>query len=55
MPIISSFPTERNWDIVINALVAAIMSGAVTASIETKAGEVICTRDGVEIVAWKKI
>lgn len=55
MPIISNFPAERNWEIVIDALKAAIMSGEVTATLESTDGEIICTVDGVELVAVKKI
>ena len=55
MPIISDFPTERDWGIVIDAIKTAIMSGAVTSSMEARSGETVCTNSGMEIIAVKKI
>jgi len=55
MPIISNFPAERNWEIVIDALIAAVMSGIITSALETSDGEKLYTNDGVELMAVKKL
>lgn len=55
MALVSNFPAERDWNVVIDALMAAIMSGTVTSVIETRTGVTLCDDSGVEIVAIKKI
>lgn len=55
MALISNFPAERDWDVVIDALIAALMNDMVITPIKTRAGEVICDNSGTEIFALKKL
>ena len=53
MAIISNFPTERDWNAVIEALAVEIMSGGVQLSIETRDGTSLTTRTGAGLGAYK--